>query len=67
MRKAVLTLTTLLFVIGTIGSNIGPALVDERPRLVLMLSSRNRNLFGSVPFIDLFSYSIIGYTRLLIA
>ena len=67
MRKAVLTLTPLLFVIGTIGSNIGPALVDERPRLVLMLSSRNRNLFGSVPYIDLFSYSIIGFTRVLIA
>ena len=67
MRKAVLTLTTLLFVIGTIGSNIGPALVDERPRLVLMLSSRNRNLFGSVPYIDLFSYSVIGFTRVLIA
>ena len=67
MRKAVLTLTTLLFVIGTIGSNIGPALVDERPRLVLLLSSRNRNLFGSVPYIDLLSYSIIGFTRVLIA
>lgn len=67
MRKAVLTLTTLLFVIGTIGSNIGPALVDERPRFVLMLSSRNRNLFGSVPYIDLFSYSMIGFTRVLIA
>jgi energy-converting hydrogenase Eha subunit E len=29
MRKAVLTFTTMLFVIGTIGSNIGPALVDN--------------------------------------
>ena len=67
MRKAVLALTTLLFVIGTIGSNIGPALVDERPRFVLMLSSRNRNLFGSVPYIDLLSYSVIGFTRVLIA
>lgn len=67
MRKTVLMLTTLLFVIGTIGSNVGPALVDERPRLVLMLSSRNRNLFGSVPYIDLFSYSVIGFTRVLIA
>ena len=67
MRKAVLTLTTLLFAIGTIGSNIGPALVDERPKLVLLLSSRNRNLFGSVPYIDLFSYSVIGFTRVLIA
>jgi hypothetical protein len=58
MRKAVLTLTTLLFVIGTIGSNIGPALVDERPRFVLMLSSRNRNLFGSVPYI-VFCWSLV--------
>jgi hypothetical protein len=67
MRKAVLTLTTLLFVIGTIGSNIGPALVDENPRLVLLLSSRNRNLFGSVPYIDLTSYIAIGFPRVLIA
>ena len=67
MRKAVLTLTTLLFIIGTIGSNIGPALVDENPRLVLLLSSRNRNLFGSVPYIDLPSYIAIGFTRVLIA
>lgn len=67
MRKAVLTLTTLLFVIGTVGSNIGPALVDEKPRLILMLSSRNRNLFGSVPYIDLASYLSIGFVRILIA
>jgi membrane protein DedA with SNARE-associated domain len=67
MRKAVLTLTTLLFVIGTVGSNIGPALVDEKPRLILMLSSRNRNLFGSVPYIDLASYLTIGFVRILIA
>lgn len=67
MRKAVLTLTTMLFVIGTVGSNIGPALVDEKPRLILMLSSRNRNLFGSVPYIDLASYVAIGFVRILIA
>jgi len=67
MRKAILTLTTMLFVIGTIGTNIGPALVDERPKLVLLLSSRNRNLFGSVPYIDLLSYSVIGFFRVLIA
>ena len=67
MRKAVLTLTSLLFVIGTIGSNIGPALVDEHPALVLILSSRNRNLFGSVPYIDLLTYLLIGFTRVLIA
>jgi membrane protein DedA with SNARE-associated domain len=57
----------MLFVIGTIGSNIGPALVDENPRLVLLLSSRNRNLFGSVPYIDLPSYIAIGFPRVLIA
>ena len=67
MRKAVLTFTTMLFVIGTVGSNIGPALVDEKPRLILMLSSRNRNLFGSVPYIDLASYISIGFVRILIA
>lgn len=67
MRKAVLTLTSLLFVIGTIGSNIGPALVDEHPVVVLLLSSRNRNLFGSVPYIDLLPYIAIGFIRVLIA
>ncbi len=67
MRKAVLALTTLLFVSGTIGTNIGPALIDEHPRLILMLSARNRNLFGAVPYIDLKSYLLIGFTRVLIA
>jgi uncharacterized membrane protein YdjX (TVP38/TMEM64 family) len=67
MRRAVLTLTTILFVTGTIGSNIGPALVDENPNLVLALSSRNRNLFGSVPYIDPLAYWTIGFIRVLIA
>jgi len=67
MRKAVLTFTTMLFVIGTIGSNIGPALVDNHPSLVLALSSRNRNLFGSVPYIDVVPYAAIGFVRILIA
>ena len=67
MRKAVLTFTTMLFVIGTIGSNIGPALVDNPPSLVLALSSRNRNLFGSVPYIDVIPYAAIGFVRILIA
>ena len=67
MRKAVLTFTTMLFVIGTIGSNIGPALVDNRPAFVLALSSRNRNLFGSVPYIDVIPYAAIGFVRILIA
>jgi membrane protein DedA with SNARE-associated domain len=67
MRRTVLSLTTVLFVIGTIGSNIGPALVDENPMLVLALSSRNRNLFGSVPYIDPLAYWIIGFIRVLLA
>jgi len=67
MRKFVLGFTTMLFVIGTIGSNIGPALVDENPMLVISLSSRNRNLFGSVPYIDPLAYSLIGFSRVLAA
>jgi membrane protein DedA with SNARE-associated domain len=67
MRKFVLGFTTMLFVIGTIGSNIGPALVDENPMLVISLSSRNRNLFGSVPYIDPLAYWIIGFIRVLLA
>jgi membrane protein DedA with SNARE-associated domain len=67
MRRLVLWATSVLFAAGTIGSNIGPALVDERPRLVLLLSSRNRNLFGSVPYIDPVSYSLIGFFRVLAA
>jgi membrane protein DedA with SNARE-associated domain len=67
VRRLVLVLTSGLFVLGTIGSNIGPALVDERPELVLLLSSRNRNLFGSVPYIDLAPYVLIGFFRVLAA
>lgn len=66
-RRSVLVFTTGLFVIGTIGSNIGPALVDERPEWVLLLSSRNRNLFASVPYIDLAPYVLIGFMRVLAA
>ena len=66
-RRAVLAGTAGLFVLGTIGSNIGPALVDERPELVLLLSSRNRNLFASVPYTDLAPYVLIGFFRVLAA
>ncbi|MFZ9517782.1 MAG: hypothetical protein ACO29D_05310 [Ilumatobacteraceae bacterium] len=66
-RRSVLAVTSGLFVLGTIGSNIGPALVDERPELVLLLSSRNRNLFGSVPYIELLPYVVIGFFRVLAA
>lgn len=67
MRRAVLAITSLLFIAGTIGSNIGPALVDERPLFVLTLSSRNRNLFGAVPFTSPLPYFVIGFLRVLAA
>jgi len=67
MRKLLVAFTSCLFVMGTIGTNIGPALVDDRPLLVLFLSSRSRNLFGSVPFIDPLPFFIVGFFRLLVA
>ncbi len=67
MRKLLVAFTSCLFVIGTIGTNIGPALVDDRPLLVLFLSSRSRNLFGSVPFIDPLPFFVVGFCRLLVA
>lgn len=66
-RRSILIASAALFTAGTIGSNIGPALVDERPTLVLLLASRNRNLFGSVPFIDPLPYALIGFSRILLA
>ncbi len=67
MRRAVLALTSVLFISGTLGSNIGPAFVDDHPLAVLILSSRNRNLFGSVPYIDLPVYAVVGFLRILLA
>jgi membrane protein DedA with SNARE-associated domain len=66
-RRFVLVLSISLFVIGTIGSNVGPAWVDERPATVLALSARNRNLLGSVPFIDVTPFALIGFGRLMLA
>ena len=66
-RRSILIASAILFTAGTVGSNIGPALVDEHPLPVLMLASRNRNLFGSVPFIDPLPYAIIGFLRILLA
>jgi membrane protein DedA with SNARE-associated domain len=67
MRRLLVVLTSLLFAAGTIGSNIGPALVDNHPILVISLSARNRNLFGSVPYIDPLPFFAIGFFRLLAA
>ena len=67
MRRGVLVLTAVLFALGTTGTNLGPALVDERPRLVLLLSSRNRNLFGAAPYVDATAFFAIGFVRILVA
>lgn len=66
-RRFILILSGALFVVGTIGSNVGPAWIDERPAVVLAMSARNRNLLASVPFIDPLSFSIIGFSRVLLA
>ena len=67
MRKLLIAFTSLLFAAGTIGTNIGPALVDDHPLLVLMLSARSRVLFASVPYIDAFPFFLVGFLRLLAA
>ncbi|MFM7410936.1 MAG: VTT domain-containing protein [Actinomycetota bacterium] len=67
MRRGVLVLTAMLFALGTTGTNLGPALVDERPRLVLLLSSRNRNLFGAAPYVDATAFFAVGFVRILVA
>lgn len=68
-RRFILIFAGLLFAVGTFGSNIGPAWVDERPAVVVALSARNRNLFGSVPYFDgnWVLYSVLGFGRLLTA
>ena len=66
-RRFILIASGLFFAIGTFGSNVGPAWIDERPAVVLALSSRNRNLFASVPFIDPLPYVLIGFTRVFVA
>ena len=68
-KRSVLTASALLYIIGTIGSNIGPAWVSKRPAVVLALSSRNRNLFASVPYFNnnWVLYGVIGFIRLLAA
>jgi membrane protein DedA with SNARE-associated domain len=67
LKRFILVASATLFALGTFGSNVGPAWVDERPAVVLALSSRNRNLFASVPFIDPLPFVLIGFTRVFVA
>ena len=67
LKRFILVASATLFAVGTFGSNVGPAWVDERPAVVLALSSRNRNLFASVPFMDPLPFVLIGFTRVFIA
>lgn len=65
-KRLILVAAGILYATGTFGSNVGPAWVDDRPELLLAFSSRNRNLFGSVPFVDPLAYSLIGFSRLFV-
>lgn len=67
VRRLVLVAGLALYVAGTIGSNIAVAVIEDHPVTILALSSRNRNLLGSVPFIDPVSYSVVGFLRVLAA
>jgi uncharacterized membrane protein YdjX (TVP38/TMEM64 family) len=67
VRRVVLVAGLLLYVAGTIGSNIAPAVIDNHPVGVLALSSRNRNLFASVPYIEPLAYAVVGFFRVLAA
>ena len=66
-RRTVLVASAVLYICGTLGSVIGPALVDEHPTWVLALGARNRNLLGSVPYIDPLVYTFLGFGRILLA
>lgn len=68
-RHFVLVLCGVLFAVGTFGSNIGPAWLDKRPAVVLAMSARNRNLFGSVPYMNdnWLLYGALGLGRLMLA
>jgi membrane protein DedA with SNARE-associated domain len=63
LRRAMLLIAGLLYASGTFGSNIAFAWMEDRPEVVIALSSRNRNLLGSVPFINPVAYAVIGFTR----
>lgn len=66
MRRTILGIAAALYVSGTIGSNVAIAWIPDRPELVLALSSRNRNLLASVPYVNPVAYSLIGFTRIVV-
>jgi membrane protein DedA with SNARE-associated domain len=65
-RRGILVAAAALYATGTFGSNIAPAWIEERPEVVLALSSRNRNLLFSVPNISPVAYALIGFARLFV-
>jgi len=65
-RRGILAAAAVLYATGTFGSNIAPAWIDDRPGVVLALSSRNRNLLFSVPNLDPIPYAVIGFLRLFV-
>jgi hypothetical protein len=56
----------VLYATGTFGSNIAPAWIDDRPGVVLALSSRNRNLLLARAQPDAIPYAVIGFLRLFV-
>jgi membrane protein DedA with SNARE-associated domain len=63
LRRGMLGVAALLYISGTLGSNLAFAWMQDRPELVLALSSRNRNLLASVPFVNPVAYALIGFSR----
>src|SRR4051812_33636988 len=66
LRRSMLVLAGVLYATGTFGSNIAFAWLPIRAPAVLALSSRNRNLLGSVPFINPVAYGLIGFSRVML-
>lgn len=65
-RRGILAAAAVLYATGTFGSNIAPAWIEERPEVVLALSSRNRNLLLAVVNTDPIPYTVIGFLRLFV-
>lgn len=61
-----LAMAGVLYASGTFGSNIAFAWMSDRPEVVIALSARNRNLLGSVPFVNPLAYALIGFSRVVL-